>query len=192
MKKILGLTIAFMLVMGIAGIGTWAYFSDTETSTGNTITAGTLDLKTDDMDGVTQTLLATNMAPGDVVGPETITLKNSGSVTGATLDLAFSYIESDGSPNPTDMTADETAAMIEVTILNYGNPSVSILSSISDGNLNGYPDIEDLKTTGLSGLSGIDASATKDFEIAVQLRTETGNDFQADGITVTMTFTLNQ
>ena len=27
---------------------------------------------------------------------------------------------------------------------------------------------------------------------AVQLRPETGNDFQADGITVTMTFTLNQ
>ena len=77
MKKLLGLTIAFMLFIGMSGIGTWAYFSDTESVTGNVLTAGTLDLKTDDVDGVTETLLATSMKPGDTVGPETITLKNS-------------------------------------------------------------------------------------------------------------------
>ena len=36
MKKILGLAVAALLVMGLVGGGTWAYFSDTETSTGNT------------------------------------------------------------------------------------------------------------------------------------------------------------
>ena len=190
MKRIIGLTIAFMLLIGMTGIGTWAYFSDTETSAGNQLTAGTLDLTTNDANGVSQTLLATNMAPGDTVGPETITLKNTGSVTGATLDLAFTYIESDGSPNPTNMTADATAAMMEVTMLNYDISN--LLSSVSDGNSNSYKDIEDLKNADLSSLSGIDASTTRDFEISVQLRTETGNDFQADGITVTMTFTLNQ
>ena len=44
MKKIIGLSIAAILVMGLVGGGTWAYFSDTETSTGNTFTAGILDL----------------------------------------------------------------------------------------------------------------------------------------------------
>ncbi|MCK4723586.1 MAG: SipW-dependent-type signal peptide-containing protein, partial [Dehalococcoidia bacterium] len=34
MKKILGLTIAFMLLISMGSIGTWAYFQDTETSTG--------------------------------------------------------------------------------------------------------------------------------------------------------------
>jgi hypothetical protein len=79
-----------------------------------------------------------------------------------------------------------------VTVLNYGGSS--ILGSVSDSQTipNGYIDIEDLKNADLSGQSGIDASASEDFEIAVQLRTSTGNDFQADGITVTMTFTLNQ
>ena len=191
MKKIIGLTIAFMLLIGMTGIGTWAYFSDVETSTGNQMTAGTLDLKTDDVDGVSQTLFATNMAPGDTVGPETITLKNTGSVDGLTLDLAFSYVENDGSPNPVDKSADETAAMLEVTVLNYGGSS--LLGSISDGNSNTWTDIEDLKNADLSGQSSIGASASKDFQIAVQLRgVETGNDFQADGIIVTMTFTLNQ
>jgi predicted ribosomally synthesized peptide with SipW-like signal peptide len=190
MKRILGLAIAFMLLIGMSGIGTWAYFSDVETSTGNVLTAGTLDLKTDDVDGVSQTLFATNMAPGDTVGSANITLKNSGSIAGSTLDLAFSYIESDGSPNPVNMNADDTAAKIEVTALNYGGPS--LLGSVSDNNTNGYLDIFDLMKEDLSGLSGIGPSASKDFEIAVFLRTETGNDYQADGITMTMTFTLNQ
>jgi len=190
MKKMLGLTIALMLFIGMTGIGTWAYFSDTETSTGNVLTAGTLDLKTDDVDGVTETLLATNMAPGDTVGPVTITLKNTGSVAGASLDLAFDYAESDGSPNPNNETADATAGMVEITTLNYGG--LSILGTVTDVNANTYKDIYDLKNDDLSGQSGINALSTKDFEIAVLLRTETGNSFQADGITVTMTFTLNQ
>ena len=76
MKKILGLTVAVLLSIGMVGIGTWAYFSDVETSTGNVLTAGTLDLKTNDVDGVSQTLLATNMEPGDTIGPEIIILKN--------------------------------------------------------------------------------------------------------------------
>jgi len=190
MKKILGLTIVIMLLIGMAGIGTWAYFSDIETSQSNTFAAGTMDLKTDDVDGVSQTLLATNMAPGDTVGPETIILNNTGSVEGSTLDLAFSYINSDGSTNPVDKSDDETAAMLEVTTLKYGGND--LLSSVSDGNINGYRDIEDLKNADLSGQSGIGASANKTFEIAIKLRDGTGSDFQADGITITMTFTLNQ
>ena len=45
MKKILGLTIAVVLVIGLVAGGTWAYFSDVETTTGNTFTAGIIDLE---------------------------------------------------------------------------------------------------------------------------------------------------
>ena len=190
MKKIMGLTIAFLLFLAMTGIGTWAYFQDPETSTGNVLTAGTLDLKTDDVDGVSQTLLATNMEPGYTVGPETIILKNTGSVGGATLDLAFSYVESDGSSNPADMSANATAAVIEVTMLNYDG--FSLLGSVSDNNSNGYKDVEDLKNADLSGQSEIPALASKEFEIAVKLKDIKNKDFQADGINITMTFILNQ
>jgi len=190
MKTIIGLTIAFILAVGMIGVGTFAYFSDTETSTNNQLTAGTLDLKTNDVDGVTKTLYATNMAPGDTVGPSTIVLKNSGSVDGSTLDIAFSYVENDGSPNTVDKTADETAAMMQVITLSYGGSD--LLGSVSDENSNGYKDIQDISNADLSGQSDLNASATKDFVIAVELRSETGNDFQADGITMTITFTLNQ
>ena len=190
MKKILGLTIAFMLLIGMTSIGTWAYFSDVETSGGNVLAAGTLDLKTNDGDGVSQTLSAANMGPGDTIGPETITLKNVGSLAGSTLDLVFTYVESDASSNPFNKSADDTAAIIELITLKYDGSS--LLASVMDNNTNGYRDIEDLKNTDLSGQSGISASASKDFEIAIEARNSINSDYQADGITITMTFTLNQ
>lgn len=190
MKKIIGLTIALLLLTGMAGIGTWAFFSDVETSTGNVLAAGTLDLKTNDTDGVSQTLMATNMVPGEVIGPETIILKNSGSIAGSTLDIAFTYIESDGAANPVNKSADDTAAMIEVTTLKYDGSS--LLSSVQDNNINGYRDIQDLKNTDLTGQSSINASSSKEFEIAIKARDSIGGDFQTDGVIVTMTFVLNQ
>jgi len=188
MKKILGLTIAFMLLIGMGGIGTWAYFQDTETSTGNVFAAGTLDLKTNDFDGVTQTLSASNLKPGDSV-PGSITLRNAGTVAGSTLDLAFSYIESDDIPNPTNMTADETAAMIEVTTLTYA--ALSIIP-IDGTNGNGWIDMQDLTEANLTDQAGINGGLSEDFVITVQLRAGTSGDFQSDGINITMTFTLNQ
>ena len=189
-RTIISLVFVALLVVGAAGIATWALFTDTEESTDNVLTAGTLDLRTDDADGVTQTLYATNMAPGETVGPATIQLSNAGTMDGATLDIAFSYVESDGGSNTVDMTADETAAAIEVTTLSYDGSS--ILGSVADDNTNGYVDIQDLSTADLSGQSGLSAVETKDYVIAVQLRSETGNDYQADGIAMTMTFILNQ
>ncbi len=48
MKKILGLVLAALVVLAGIGGATWASFNDTETSTGNVFTAGTLDLKLSD------------------------------------------------------------------------------------------------------------------------------------------------
>jgi spore coat-associated protein N len=189
-NKIAGLTIATLLVAGMVSIGTWAYFSDVETSSGNLMAAGTLDLKTNDADGVSQTLFATNMKPGETIGPEYIILKNSGSLAGSSLDIVFTYVENDGSANPVNKSADATAAVIELVTLNYDG--YSLLANVTDDNINGYRDIQDLKNADLSGLAGIAGSATKEFEIVIKPRSTTSKDFQADGITITMNFTLHQ
>jgi spore coat-associated protein N len=189
-KKITGLIIATLLVAGMVSIGTWAYFSDVETSSGNLMAAGTLDLKTNDADGVSQTLFATNMKPGETIGPEYIILKNSGSLAGSSLDIVFTYVENDGSANPVNKSADATAAVIELVTLNYDG--YSLLANVTDDNINGYRDIQDLKNADLSGLAGIAGSATKEFEIVIKPRSTTSKDFQADGITITMNFTLHQ
>jgi predicted ribosomally synthesized peptide with SipW-like signal peptide len=189
-KVIISLILVSVVVVGAAGVVTWTLFTDTEESTDNQLVAGTLDLRTDDADGVIQTLYATNMAPGDTVGPATIVLSNAGTIDGSSLDISFAYVENNGTPNLVDMNADETAAMIEVTTLSYDGSS--ILGLVSDDNVNGYVDVEDLAGTDLSGRSGITTTTPKNFTIGVQLRSDTGNDYQADGITMTMTFVLNQ
>lgn len=183
------MSLAFTLAIGIIGAGTVAYFINDEPSS-NSFVTGSLDLKTNDADGVSQTLYATEMLPGATVGPSTITLRNAGSANGATLDIVFSYAESDGIPNTVNKTPDEVAALMEAITLDYGGSD--LLSSVSDANSNGYKDVYDLKNSNLTGRSGIDALSTKDFGISIRLRSGTGNDFQADGIAVTMTFTLRQ
>ncbi len=189
MRKILGLFVVLMLFIGMIGTGSWAYFTDPEISGDNTLMSGTLDLKTNDIDGVTQTIYASKMKRGDSVSGN-ITLKNTGTTNGPTLDISFSYIENDDSPNLVNMSANATAAVLEVTTLNYDGSS--LLGSVSDNNTNGYKDVEDLKNASLTGLSGLNSLASKDFDIALKLKETTANDFQGDGIIITITFLLQQ
>jgi len=96
MKKLFGLTIAALLIIGMVGGGTWAYFSDIETSADNVLTAGTLDLKTDDADGKDAVWTLANMEPGvSTTGEATIVLKNKGSIDGASLDVTFAIVWDD-------------------------------------------------------------------------------------------------
>ena len=195
MKKILGLTIAAILVIGAVGAGTWALWSDTETSTDNILTAGTIDLKTNDADGVSGTFTATAMKPGDIVASVPLNLTNVGSIDGTTLDITFAYSEQDGGGSTEDavnLTPDEFAAGLTITALSYdGN---SLIPSITDANGNGRVDMHDLsQSVALQGLPGIAADLTsKAFAIQVQLDPAAGNEFQNDGIDVTVTFILNQ
>lgn len=81
MKRIL-VSLFVMAVVGISAVGlTRAYFSDTETSTGNTFSAGTLDLKVDGADAVVP-FTVSNLKPGETKGSQTYTLKNMGSLPG--------------------------------------------------------------------------------------------------------------
>jgi predicted ribosomally synthesized peptide with SipW-like signal peptide len=190
MKKIFGLSLVIIAVVGITGVATFAYFTDFAALSGNSFASGTLDLTVNDTDGVTRTLYATGMSPGATVGPSTVTLKNTGTINGTILDIGFSYTESDGSPNVVNKTADEVAAVMEVTNLIYDGSS--ILGSVGDHNGNGYLDIYDLGYANSTGLPGLDAGAIKTFDMSIQLINTTGNDFQNDGITITLTFTLEQ
>ena len=83
MKKVIGLTFAALLIIGIAGGGTWAFFSDSEISQNNTLTAGTLDLQVGATDPCTESIdVGPNLKPGDSGNAADWTVSNLGSVTG--------------------------------------------------------------------------------------------------------------
>ena len=58
MKKYIGLGIAVAVVIGLIASGTWAVFTDTETTTGNTFTAGTIDIAVNGILSLAYILLA--------------------------------------------------------------------------------------------------------------------------------------
>jgi len=130
MKKILVSLSIIGVVAAIAIGGTIAYFSDTETSVGNTLTAGVLDLKIRDQnepygDGVTATWMATDVKPGNEYAflvPFVQLTKTFGSIDADHLEIACDYqvieevpqTESDTDPN-TNLTPDEMAKEMLIT-----------------------------------------------------------------------------
>jgi len=87
MKKILASLMTIALMGILIGGGVYAYFSDTEASTGNQFAAGTLDLTVDDENPWTSTkLTVNNMKPGDS-GAVDCTLENVGNL--AFLDFGW-------------------------------------------------------------------------------------------------------
>jgi predicted ribosomally synthesized peptide with SipW-like signal peptide len=105
-KKFLILALTMILALGLMG-GSFAYFSDTETSTGNTFTAGTLDLQVVSPYGgqpyggfpPTQTyngsnipgINLSNVAPGDPPIVWRMHVNNIGSINGM-LSIHFNVI----------------------------------------------------------------------------------------------------
>lgn len=77
MKKILGLSIAIVLIIGLVAGGTWAYFSDIETTTGNTFSAGTVDIQVDGQNPWTASYTVEDIEPC-YTGYITFTVRNVG------------------------------------------------------------------------------------------------------------------
>lgn len=82
MKKVLFSLAALALVIGMVGAGTFAYFSDTETSNDNTFLAGRLDLTLNGKNGENVVLFnVSNLRPGNQP-KATYTINNVGTIDG--------------------------------------------------------------------------------------------------------------
>ncbi len=129
MKKILGLTIAALLVMALVGGGTWAYFSDTETTSDSILTAGIMDLGTikGQNDGLTVDLFTQGaMAPGtSYTGIVDIDMESGNTLTPARFELDIDvglYTNYASGEWASDISVDETAeyeALVLVTSFIY-------------------------------------------------------------------------
>lgn len=87
-RRVLGGLATVGAAGAIGGAGTMAYFSDTEESTGNSVSAGTMDLNINGDDSAVTTLDVADKAPGDS-GSESHSISNSGTVDGV-VDVLFS------------------------------------------------------------------------------------------------------
>jgi len=135
MKRILISLSIIGVVSAFAIGGTIAFFSDTETSTGNTFTAGTLDLGS--LGNISWEFPFLDMKPGDSTGEQMLLLQMaSGSNSPNHLEIDVDthsfvdgIIESGGSN-----TADDFKKQIKVEILKYqdSGPAQNLLSLVND------------------------------------------------------------
>ncbi len=210
MRKLLLSMLAIFLVIGLVGGGTFAWLQDTETSTGNTFTAGTLDLTLGDADegpgadGVTATWTMSNMVPGvTTVGPLSVNLQNSGTVAANHVEISFSHsiddlpdVESDTNKSS---TSGEMARWIEITSMTYNG--IDFKATYIDANGNGFFDLEDVTLPPYTNVGGPldnlvpplpNNVGLRSFAMALKFNAGATNDIQGDTLTTTVTFTLNQ
>jgi predicted ribosomally synthesized peptide with SipW-like signal peptide len=193
MKKLVGILLALIIALAVVGGGTWAVLQDPESALNNKIAAGTLDLRTNNVNGVTATLTATSLKPNTNVGPQTIVLKNAGTVYGSTLNFSCSYTESDGAQNgTTNMSADDVAKILQVIIMDYNRLDLTSDNYTTDVDGNGYKDLYDVAHTTYPALLGLNYLDEKNFVVQLKMRDGIDNNFQGDGVNITMTFVLNQ
>ena len=207
MKKIIGLSIAALLIIGIVAVGTFAYFSDTATSTGNTFTAGTLVLSevttgsavnnsyvvtpAGGINGSVQFGLTDLVKPGSS-GTITWTLNNIGNVNGTLTLVAATTFTDNPAPN-----ARQLATWVSLGS-HVGLGQDLMVWVTRDGT-----DI--LGSTGtyvaMSGLqAALNLEVNKTITIGTpmvyvlnwQVPTSVGNEIQGDSANLNVTFTLNQ
>ena len=206
MRKLIFSALAVILALGLMG-GTFAYFQETQTSTSNTFTAGTLlmeisDDGTWDPDGwgtiVDRTWEMTNMVPGISEVTNHASIQEIGTLDGDHVEIVFSATIVPGTLLPQDM-----AEWLEVTAMTYG--STSLFNDVKattgwDVNSNGFLDLDDLMRSGpviASGgpLDDLTAPHTVGFiSLSMTIRFNEGatDDVQGATLTMVVSFILNQ
>ncbi|UCC16695.1 MAG: hypothetical protein JSU58_10080 [Dehalococcoidales bacterium] len=185
MKKILGLTVAAFLVMGLVGGGTWAYFSDTEETTGNIFSAGTLDLGVANASGTnptgstSATFAASDLYPGSTAGSGTLYVNNEGSIAMTSVNISFSLASfTENTPNTVDdwdgvADTDDITKMIITTDVKWGGSDLSALENKS---------IDDLIAMGETNLGSLAANEEKALYIEWLFSETATNGCQGDSL----------
>lgn len=178
MKKLLLSALAIILAMGLMG-SAFAYFSDTETSEGNTFTAGTFNLT---LDGESLPLHSWNMKPGDGDFEEH-GVQNVGTIAGEVWFTAENFAEPSGyweePPEPEsgiEVGPRDFADILRIKI--YADLDDS--HSFEEDELIYHDTV--LKLEEGSDRFAIAAGQYMRCKFVIWLPSDVGNDYQADGV----------
>ena len=194
MKKILGLGMVALLVMALVGGGTWAYFSDTETSSGNIMTAGTLNLglgltegAADAGAGVTATWTSSpTWAPGGPDVDQTLIIKNTGTIAMSAVNIAFNHVSINGTPATVNgFSGNETDNITKMIYMSVAtlNGTRTVFQGTS---------LYTASTNGTMNIGNLLPGARADLRIVWSFNGSATNGCQGDTETVTLNITATQ
>lgn len=200
-RKVLGALASIGAASAVAGAGTLAAFSDTEDSTGNTVSAGTLTLDpAGSSDGGSFSISVGGLVPDDS-GTEVgfLDLRNTGSIDGQ-LDYELTSItDYENGQNDAEAAADGSGGDP-----GQGNGELSdhleIRAFVDRSPGNGTRNNDEAITGGWAPLTvervdtNVPVAAGEEIRIWVDARipADTGNEVQSDSVKVDTTFHLEQ
>lgn len=180
-------------VAAIAGVGTWAYFSDTATVSGSTVTAGTLDLKIDSdpsssnqiwSDGFSSPIVFDKLAPG-FSQSQIVDIQKQGDIDG-TASIRF-HLTSNKDRTAGGDWSGQLAQNMRVKI-SYAPNNTDFGSVLYDFTLADYHANTNLLPLG--AITGSDKIASVKLEWYIPTSVE--NEIQGDSLTVDTIFGLEQ
>ena len=207
------LSIALLLIGAIGAVGTGAWFTDTETSNGNILTAGTLDLTVDGVnDPNVAFMTCANMSPGDTEYQYWV-LKNVGSIDGRP-SITFSAItnndngltDAEGDVDTTGGDGEGELGANAYVMMRWRQPagsgtwqSVRLTNNWGNPLLNGVGGVtvgEGLLTAGGAlvdnALPILGPGEEVEVEFRVWIMNAIGNVIQSDSAEFSVTFNLDQ
>jgi spore coat-associated protein N len=202
-KKIAASALSIVTALSLMGGATYAFFSDTGTSSANSFATGTLNLKLSDaavnggtletdQDTVTSSFGSDTLIPGSCTGVQTLNLKNSGTVAAnhAEVHLTANAVTDAGTPANPDIDA-----FLRINSLNYDGGG-SLLGLITDTNGNTWVDLDDWENVANAGvldnLALTDTGVNHPLTMDVCLNSTADNTVQGDSVLTTFTIDLNQ
>lgn len=188
MKKQFALTLASVGIgAALIGGGTFAYFNDTETSSGNTFSAGTIDLKPE-TEAFTQ-LNVGPMKPGQTSAVQTINLSNAGNLdANALLDVAYT---ASGGKNNADL-----GTQLLVKNLKFKGTTINVDSIDGSDNKLTLKELADGTAAAtkllLGELAANNGAGALTFEVEFEETNTDQNDYQGSSVSIDLTFEARQ
>lgn len=173
-----------------------AILIDQEVSSGNSLAAGTMDLKISDSDeaagdSLTMTWEGSNLRPGQGTVSSQLEIKNVGTVAANHVHITVVNSVTQGSGPGAD-SADPMDANLEIQTLQYNEADIK--SYINDKNGNGIIDLDDWENTPLEdfSLELTDLNTDHNLSLTVGLRPETSALDQGDKVETTFSIIGHQ
>lgn len=193
-KSIIGSIFTISILAVLMLTSTHSYFSDTETSTGNTFTAGTIDLSVNEGNPLQITI--SDIKPGEYYETGAIEVENIGTNPGIlgiqvknVVDDGNGYNEPEHEADPTDKINDiSNWTWIEAWIDWSGNGEMEGDEIVLLDKLFSIRDIEDLEIK----IGKIDPTISYNMYFKFHLSPDTGNEYQSDKTTFDLEFSFVQ
>lgn len=179
-KKILLSILSIAVLLTFVGIGTYALFSDTASSSGNQFQAGTMNLQVNGAEQLTKFNIA-NVSPG-WSHTETYTVSNVGNVQGRATFAASSLVTTGGVLTSAEQVVDPG---------NAGNldSKVHVVATVDGASaFNGT--LADFAAGGAQDLGIVAGGASETVVVTYSIDPSVGNEIQGDGVSFDLGFTL--